>query len=154
MRRGIGFAAAVSLAAGCGYRAGSFTGPTGMFAGELVTIGCLDVGVSSHVDPVAEGPAIAYELGNRCDRPARVDLGAVIVRGRTDGGREIELAPFDPEGELRPVRLEARRTGREVIEYHAALADPVRQVCVELEGIDGLASGEARRDVCLSTEAP
>ncbi len=151
MRRGIGIAA-VSLAAACGYRAGSFTGATGPFAGERATIGCLDVGVSSHADPAAEGPAIAYELGNRCDHPARVDLGAVIVRGRTDSGREIELAPFDPEGELRPVRLEARRTGREVIEYHAAVAEPVRLVCVELAGIDG--EGGERRDVCLGTGAP
>jgi hypothetical protein len=152
MHRGFGFAAAVSLVAACGYRAGSFTGPNGRFAGEQATVGCLDVGVSSYASAEAEGPVIAYEFGNRCDRPTPVDLGAVIVRGRTESGREIELAPFDPDAELRPARLEARRTGREVIEYRAAVTDPIRQVCVELDRLAGH-TGD-RRAVCVSAGAP
>jgi hypothetical protein len=135
------------LQTACAYRSGSFQGPTGQFSGEHVTVGCLDVGVGAHHDAAAQGPVIAYEFGNRCDRAARVDLAAVVVRGRTTGGQELELAPFDPDGELRPARLEARRTGREVIEYRAAGADPVRMVCVDLDGIDGV--GDRRHEVCM-----
>ena len=144
MRAGI---AVLVLVGACGYRSGSFQGPGGRFSGEHVTVGCLDVGVAATADAAAEGPVIAYEFGNRCDRPARVDLAAVIVRGRTSGGDELELAPYDPDGALRAARIEARRTGREVIEYRAAGPDPVRLVCVELDGLDGRA--DQRREVCL-----
>src|SRR5688500_16991494 len=68
--------------AGCGYRSGSFAGPRGTFAGEHVTVGCLDLGVDRAQDAQAEGPVIAYEFGNRCDRAATVDLGALVVTGR------------------------------------------------------------------------
>lgn len=137
----------IVLQASCGYRSGSFQGPTGQFAGEHVTVGCLDVGIGATSDAAAEGPVIAYEFGNRCNRVARVDLAAVVVRGRTSRGAEMELAPFDPDGELRPARIDARRTGREVIEYRAAGPDPVRMVCVDLDGMDGV--GDQRREVCL-----
>jgi hypothetical protein len=138
---------ALLLAGGCGYRSGSFQGPSGRFAGEHVTVGCLDVGVAATSDVAAEGPVIAYDFGNRCDRAARIDFAAVVVRGRTSAGRELELAPYDPIGELRAARIEARRTGREVIEYRAAGPDPVRMVCVDLDGLDG--RGDQRREVCL-----
>jgi hypothetical protein len=143
----VAFVGLIFLQVSCAYRSGSFLGPTGQFPGEHVTVGCLDVGVGATSDAAAEGPVIAYEFGNRCDRAARVDLAAVVVRGRTSGGQEMELAPYDPEGELRPARIEARRTGREVIEYRAAGPDPVRMVCVDLDGIDGV--GDQRHEVCL-----
>jgi hypothetical protein len=139
--------AALLLAGGCGYSSGSFQGPTGRFAGEHVTVGCLDVGVSATSDAAAQGPVIAYQFGNRCDRPARVDLAAVVVRGRTSDGAELELAAYDPVGELRPATIEARMTGREVIEYHAVGTHPVTMVCVDLDRLDGV--GDQRREVCL-----
>lgn len=151
-RAGSAFLAAlILLAGGCGYSSGSFQGPTGRFAGEHVTVGCLDVGVAATADLAAEGPVIAYDFGNRCDRAARVDFAAVVVRGRTAGGDELELAPYDPDGELRPERIEARRTGREVIEYRSAGTDPVQLVCVDLDGLDG--RGDQRREVCVDVSA-
>jgi hypothetical protein len=131
----------------CGYRGGSFSGPRGAFAGDRVTVGCLDVAVSAVHDAAAEGPAIAYEFGNRCDRPARVDLTAIAVRGRTAGGAEVTLAPFDPLGELRPARLEARRTGREVIEYQAAAGEALTLICADV-GMIADAAG-ARQEICV-----
>jgi hypothetical protein len=142
--------ASIGVIAGCGYRAGSFSGPGGPFAGERAVVGCLDVAVAAHRDVAAEGPVIAYEFGNRCDRPVTVDLGGVIVRGRTAAGREIELAPYDPERALRPARLEARRSGREVIEYRSGTATPVRMACVEIDRLDG--PGGAHRAVCVDVE--
>jgi hypothetical protein len=134
--------------AGCGYRAGSFHGPRGEFAGDRVTVGCLDVAVAPFHDAAAEGTAIVYEFGNRCDRPARVDLGAVSVHGRTADGRDVTLEPFDPLGELRVARLEARRTGREVIEYAAPAADALLLVCADVGTLDGGAG--TSQEICVT----
>ena len=142
--------ASLGLVAACGYRGGSFRGPEGPFAGERAEVGCLDVAVASHPDVDASGPVLAYEFGNRCDHPATVDLAAVRVRARTVDGREIELAPYDPLGELRVARLEARKTGREVIEYRAGVAGQIALACAELSGLDG--DGGSPRAVCVSTE--
>ncbi len=120
---------------GCGYRGGTFRDPSGSFGGHDRTVGCLDVGVSVGADAAAEGPVLAYGFGNRCDRAAVVDLGAVVVTGRTADGDEVALAPYDPAGELRPARIDARRTGREAIEY--AGARDVRMICADLGGLDG-----------------
>jgi hypothetical protein len=117
----------------------------GSFPGEHVTVGCLDVAVAPYHDAAAEGPVIAYEFGNRCDRPARVDLTAVVVRGRTVSGEEVALAPYDPAGELRAARLEARRIGREVIEYQAS--EPLALICADVGALDGGRGGS--REVCL-----
>jgi hypothetical protein len=143
--------AAVALTA-CGYRGGSFAGPRGAFAGERVTVGCLDVAVAAVHDAAAEGPAIAYEFGNRCDRPARVDLTAVAVRGRTATGHEVALAPFDPLLELRPARFEARRSGGEVFVYHANSGEAVRLVCADVGAIDD--GGGGRREICVDGGGP
>lgn len=127
-----------ALAAGCAYHPGSFHEPMGPeFAGERVTVGCLDVAVARHDDAVVEGPAIAYEFGNSCDAPARVDLGAIVVTGRTTSGREVAMYPYDPDGVIRPGRLEARRYGREIIEYRAPVAERVVMACVDVAPIAG-----------------
>lgn len=139
-------AVGVTVAA-CGYRAGTFEGPRGSFVGERVTVGCLDVAVTTHADADAVGPVIAYEFGNRCDHPSTVDLAAVRVRGRTAAGDEVALVAYDPRGELRAARLEARRTGREVIEYRAPGQDVVQLACVELELLDDR-PGDAR-EICV-----
>jgi hypothetical protein len=141
----------VALASACGYHGGSFRGPRGTFDGERVTVGCLDVAVAAHRDAAVRGRALAFEFGNRCDRPARVDLGAVVVTGRTASGREVTMYAYDPDGELRPARLEARRVGREVIEYRAVDPDPVVLACADLAPMAG---EPGARVVCVGEGAP
>ncbi len=138
------------VAAGCGYQQGTFRDRGGPFAGEHVTVGCLDVAVARHQDAAVVGSAIAYAFGNRCDRPARVDLGAIVVVGRTASGREVAMYPYDPQGELRPARLEARRIGREVIEYRAVEPEPVVLACAD---IAPLAGEPGPRVVCVGAQA-
>jgi hypothetical protein len=145
--------ASLGLVAACGYRGGSFRGPDGPFPGERAAVGCLDVAVAPHADVDASGPVLAYEFGNRCDHPTTVDLAAVRVRARTVDGREIELAPYDPLGELRVAQLDARKTGREVIEYRAAVAGSIALACAELSGIEGRA-GEPRAVCVTASTAP
>ncbi len=124
------------LLAACGYRGGTFRDPMGSFGDTQRTIGCLDVGVQVHHDVHATGPVLAYAFGNRCDHAARVDLGAVVVTGRTDDGDEIALVPFDPDAELRPAAIDGRRTGREAIEYWGGNGH-VRMICADLARVDG-----------------
>jgi len=144
--RGLASFGVVLVGACSSYHAGSYSGPRGPFAGDRATVGCLDVAVAAHPDAAASGPVLAYEFGNRCDHATTVDLTAVAVRARTVDGRAVLLAPYDPLAELRAARLEARRTGREVIEYRASA--PIAIACAELAGLEG-GYGEART-VCVA----
>jgi len=140
----VGAIVLIALSA-CGYRGGTFRDPMGSFGGSQRTVGCLDVGVDLASDTQAQGTVIAYGFGNRCDRATTVDLGAVVVTGRTADGREVVLPAFDPEGELRSARIDARRSGRETIEYGGAEA--VRMICVDVGRLDG--GDGAAQVVCL-----
>lgn len=140
------FAGALLFVAACGYRGGTFRDPMGSFGETRRTVGCLDVGVGVTTDAMAEGPVLAYGFGNRCDRAAVVDLGAVVVTGRTLDGEEVALTPYDPAGELRALRIDARRTGREQIEYGGAVA--VAMICADLGAVDG--AGGPPQVVCMS----
>jgi len=88
---------------------------------------------------------IAYAFGNRCARSAIVDLAGARVVGRTDDGREIALAPFDPKHEIRTLRIDGRWTGKEALVYPSDVV--VAQVCVEAASI---AHEPEPRWVCLA----
>lgn len=135
---------AVGLA-GCikPYQPGSFASHEGAFTGKRVALGCLELAVSRQVDH--EGAAVVgYELGNRCDRPALVDLAHVTVHSRGTDGIETTLVPYDPRGELVPLRLPARHAGREAIAYTPGDA---MEICVDAAAIAGASPAHW---VCLS----
>lgn len=156
----VGFLAGVGQ--GCAtYRPGSFAAPGQGFSGQHRTVGCFDVAVELMPADVTSDPVIGYTAGNRCDEAVRLDLGAVRVVGRTGGGREVELAPFDPEGQLRSALLEARSVAREQISYRAApvAADPepgspLVSVCVELGGLADRGAAPDRVEACLALPRP
>ena len=140
--------------AGCmAYSPGSFRRSGEAFEGQLLTLDCLDLGVASQHDPVAPGPVVAYQFGNRCDHSIRVDLGAIHATGRTPAGEEVALVPYDPYGEIRPLRLEAHSYGRERLEYRKARDFGVAlvQVCVDVGGMTD--SGAGNR-VCFDNQLP
>lgn len=124
---------ALALAA-CGYQPGSFQYPHALATGQRATLGCLDVSVAlrRHTDHAA---LVEYDFGNRCDGPSPVDLAAVRVIGRTADGRAVPLAPYDPDGEIRPLPLDGRATGHEAIAYQATGQARVTQVCVDAAAI-------------------
>jgi len=107
---------------GCAYHPGSFELGPHHTGEQRASIDCLDIAVSR------EGMRIRYQIGNRCDDPAVVDLSHVSVFG--DGKL---LRPYDPRLELRAARLDARMTAEEMIEYRDA--DTPRQLCVDLASI-------------------
>lgn len=115
--------------AGCAYRPGSFAAGRAAFRGQRATVGCVDIAVERRADlPI--GPVLGYHFANRCDRPAVIDVGAIAVVGRTAGGADLPLTPYDPRAELRPVALDGRNTGAEALAYAAGAAMP--QVCVDV----------------------
>jgi hypothetical protein len=115
--------------AGCGYQPGSLASQQRAFAGRRATVGCFDVAVERKADlPI--GPVLGYQLANRCDHLATVDLAAIAVVGRDAEGVDVVLAPYDPRAELHPVALDARSVGGESLAYPAGSAMP--QVCVDL----------------------
>jgi len=124
------------LAAGCSYKAGSFTDFRGAFPGTPVTIGCIDLAVGRSADRAAEGPAVSYAFGNRCLHPVTIDLASIRARGHDADHVEHALVAFDPQQELRPLSLDALFFGRETIEYSARV--PIRDICVDVGGIDGV----------------
>jgi len=127
-------------AAACGYKPGSFAvePADGAFAGARTTVGCLDVAVAGRWSRAgAVGQAVVIDFGNRCDRPVVVDFTSLRAVGRDAGGREHRLAVYDPRREIRPLSLEARSAGREVLELRrrataGATAARVRSACVDI----------------------
>jgi hypothetical protein len=112
----------------CAYSPGSFHHFRHDFPGQRTTVGCLDLSVERRPDLTTGGTVLAYEFGNRCDHPAVVDLAAVEVVGRTVGGDEVKLAPFDPDRELRALAIDGRAAGQEAIAYPSTIA--LAEVCV------------------------
>src|SRR4051812_29341118 len=112
--------ALVCALVGCAYQPGSFARAPHDFVGQRVTVGCLDIAVERRADLVAGpvlGPVLGYQFGNRCDRPAVVDLGAVAVIGRDPQGADAALRAYDPRHEIRPAALDGRSAGAEVVAY-------------------------------------
>lgn len=145
-----GVGVAVGLVGCAAYSPGSFRQGGRAFAGQLVTLDCLDLAVAGDRDPVAPGPILDFQFGNRCDHAIGVDLGAIRATGRTPTGEEVALVAYDPYREIRPLRLEARTAGRERLEYRKArdLGIDLIQVCVELEGVTGGGGGR----VCVDAD--
>ena len=104
----------------CAYRPGSFRAPVvgTELRGERATAGCLDVAVLARA-PTPTGQVVEVSFANRCDHPTVIDFPALRSTGRDVDGIEHSLAIFDPAGELRPLAVEARIIGREVIELQA-----------------------------------
>jgi hypothetical protein len=99
-------------------------------------VGCVDVRVASLVDRAADpsSPVVAYDFGNRCRRPALVDLTRVRVVAGYGPATASVLRPFDPEGVIQPGLLDGRGTGREVIAYLSPRGqlDPPAWFCVDV----------------------
>lgn len=136
---------------GCtSYSPGSFRHAGRAFTGQTTTIACLDLGVAGDRDAVAPGPIVDYQFGNRCDHPIAIDLGAVRATGRTGDGRDVALVAYDPYHTLRALRLEARSSGRERLEYRNAadFGTDLVSVCLSLDGItDAAPTGQ---QICVA----
>jgi hypothetical protein len=127
--------ALICALAGCAYQPGSFTHgfrAEAALAAQRATVGCLDLAIARGPDLDASA-VLRYWFGNRCNRPVRIDLQRVAVVGHLGDGREVALAPYDPQGELRSASLGGRRDGGEAIAYRAH--GPVARVCVDAASI-------------------
>ena len=114
------------------YRAGSFAYVNQGFPGDRTTAECLDLAIEPVPDLATGNTVLAYEFGNRCDLPAVVDL-AINVVGRTLDGREVALAPYDPDHEIHAMNIDGRAAGREQITYTSTEA--IAGVCVDAAAI-------------------
>lgn len=123
--------------AGCSYRAGSFAALGHDFAGQRLSLGCIDLAVARRPDGPL-GAILAYDVGNRCDTPVWLDLASLPVVGHTDNAA-IELAAYDPRGELRRLPIDGRALASETIEYRALLAVPFEDICLDAGRIVGAA---------------
>jgi hypothetical protein len=137
----------VVAVAGCAYQPGSFAFPQSKFASQRATVGCLDISVERRPD-LSSGPVLGYQFANRCDRPTTVDLGAVVVVGRTTQGLDVTLRPYDPRRELHPVALDGRTVGAESLAY--PVARTMSQVCVD---VAPLVHQAAAQWLCLGNTA-
>lgn len=134
--------ATFTLLAGCGYHPGSFRGDH-PFVGTRSTVSCLDLAIDRRADLV-DSAVLDYQFGNRCESPTTVDLANVDVIGRARDGTEVRLRPYDPDGELRALRLDGGRYGHEALAYNSSA--PITQVCVDAASI---AHEEPARWVCF-----
>jgi hypothetical protein len=122
----------VALAA-CAYSPGSFSHLRQNFPGQRTTVGCIDVSVERRPDLTSGGAVLAYEFGNRCDRPAPIDFTQAKVLARTYDGEDLTLEPWDPEYQIVPLAIDGRSAGAEAIAY---LSDKrLAEVCVDVAGL-------------------
>ena len=136
------------VAAGCSYRADSFSYPGRPFPGQRVTVGCLDIAVDRRPDFKENTAVIDYQFGNRCDEPVVIDLLRVPVHGRTASGEERVLTPYDPNLEMMAMKLDARQAGGEAIAYPTT--EPMAQICVDAAAISETTDA---RWMCFATTA-
>lgn len=131
-----------------GYQPGTLTPES---SGEVRTVGCLDVAVSSVRDAAAVGPVAGITFANRCDAAVRVDLGAIRAVGEYYAGERHPMALFDPNREVRPGMLEARAIAREALEYQlpTAPASLPARLCLDLAGIDPAAALDRPVIACI-----
>jgi hypothetical protein len=127
---------AVLLLAVAGCYLGHFQNVRSEFVGTRAQVGCLDVAVALTDDATAPPPIVAYEFGNRCSHQTIVDFSAVRVFATGADGARIELRPYDPKSELRPMQLDAFTSGDERIAYQSPWPSPPPVVCVDLSGLD------------------
>ena len=125
----------LAATAGCSYRAGSFSALGHDFAGQRVSLGCIDLAVARRPDGPL-GAVLAYDIGNRCDTPVWLDLASPPVIGQVDNA-DIDLVAYDPRAELRRLPLDGRALATETIEYRARVAVPFDDVCVDAGRIVG-----------------
>ena len=112
--------------------------------GTRVELGCVALGVAFRSDDVARGPIVVYRFVNRCDHRAVIDLASVRVLARDTAGREVALAAYDPDRELRALPLPARLDGVEAIEYRGLERADIASLCVDVGGIAAGAPRAAR----------
>ena len=118
--------------AGCAYKPGTFSTPGSTFPGQRATVGCLDLAVERRTD-LTWGAVVGYQFANRCDHPTVVDLAQANVVGRTVDGVQVDLAPYDPERELRALDIDGRAIGKEAIAYASEVA--LAEVCVDAASV-------------------
>lgn len=143
-------AAVLSVALiGCAYRPGSFSHFRQDFPGQRTTVGCIDLAVERRPDLTSGGAVLAYEFGNRCDRPATIDLANVRVKARTYSGTDLDLVAYDPDWQLRPLEIDGRAAGKEAIAYPAD--ERLAEVCVDIASV--VQQGPARW-LCFASNVP
>jgi hypothetical protein len=133
----------------CAYQPGSFRAPGQReFGSARATVGCLDVAIAGRWGRSGSiGQVIEFDFGNRCDRPVTVDFTALHAFGVDERGQGHALAIHDPRGEVRPLGLEARTVGREVLELRRrAAVTRLRSACVDVARI---VAGAAPLWICV-----
>lgn len=133
--RGVRVTWMLAVAAGCSYRAGSFSSLGHDFTGQRLSLDCIDLAIARRPDGPL-GAVLAYDIGNRCDTPVWLDLASPHVIGHVDNA-DIDLAAYDPRAELRRLPLDGRALATETIEYRARVAVPFDDVCVDAGRIVG-----------------
>jgi hypothetical protein len=133
------------LIVACAYKPGSFAHNTHSFTGQRATVGCLDISVERRTD-VGDWPVLDYTFGNRCDRPAPVDLAWTQVIGRTADGAEVALVPYDPKAEIRVLKIDGRSSGSEALTYPTDVS--LGQVCVD---VASLAQQQPAQWICFGS---
>lgn len=118
---------------GCAYRPGSFHFVSQPFDGMQTTIDCLDVALERRPDLPSGEAVIAYAFGNRCERPALVDLSTAGVVGRTSDGERVSLVAYDPRHEILAMWVDGGGTGEEAIAYQSG--SPLTDICVDAASI-------------------
>jgi hypothetical protein len=97
----------------------------------VTTIGRVDVAVALVKEE--SRTVLEWRMGNGDDSPVQTDLSALRVTARGEDGIEARVPLVDPNKEIGPMPLAARRAALERIALR--LPDGTRKVCVSMAGV-------------------
>jgi hypothetical protein len=96
---------------------------------------CLDIRVEPEGSRAVRGTVIGFEIHNRCDAPAAVDLGHVVVASHTSDGTPTYLDAYDPGHDLRAFWLPPLGATAATITFTARTS--TTQICLDAASIAG-----------------
>ncbi|HEY1548765.1 MAG TPA: transglutaminase domain-containing protein [Kofleriaceae bacterium] len=124
------------VAAGCvSYSQGSYHDGRDPFVGRRVELECVDLAIAPTQDATAQGQVLAFTFGNHCTSAVSIDFSKVAAVGRyADGTRKLHA--YDPNHELRALRIDAGNIAHEEIAYLAADGTTPAATCVDVSSIE------------------
>jgi Transglutaminase-like superfamily len=123
------------LVTGCAYYQGSFHDGRDAFVGRRISLECVDIAIAPTQDATAQGQVLEFTFGNHCTSSISIDFSKVAAVGRyADGTRKLHA--YDPNHELRALRIDPGNVAREEISYLADDGSTPTATCVDVDSME------------------
>jgi hypothetical protein len=116
-------------------------------SGAVRTLACLDIGLAISTPR----PLLEMDVGNRCVRAERFDLGRMAIRASDADGADRTVRLVDPRQEIGRMHVGAMERGHERIPLSGL--DDVTRVCFDVTAVATDAPDARPPPICLDRQA-